>query len=289
MSRYSEMDTYSQAGDWLVGTFRRNPEALLLMAAGCVLLMRSGSSASSKSDGDSNRYATQAYPRSGAEWEGSGGRRGEWEGSGVRRGLSRAAESATDYAENIKDRVSSAAGSYAESVAEFADTARRTVSEHSERWARQASSTVQSGFGHVLREQPLALAVAGLAAGAAVAAAFPRTDIENRTLGGAREALAEAAGKAGEAMLDAAGKAGERLKTEGLKGLAGEVAQTLAGAVGGKADDLRSATTVPQSTSSPGMGSSTSAGTRAPIGSGAGGIGSTGAGGTGGSGGRSTR
>jgi hypothetical protein len=44
MSSHSERDTYSQAGDWLLGTVRRNPEALLLMAAGCCLMMRSSSS-----------------------------------------------------------------------------------------------------------------------------------------------------------------------------------------------------------------------------------------------------
>jgi len=38
---YSETETYSQAGAWLMGTARRNPEALLLLAAGCCLLMRS--------------------------------------------------------------------------------------------------------------------------------------------------------------------------------------------------------------------------------------------------------
>jgi len=43
MSSYSERDTYSQAGDWLLGTVRRNPEALLLMAAGCCLMMRRSS------------------------------------------------------------------------------------------------------------------------------------------------------------------------------------------------------------------------------------------------------
>ena len=29
MSRNSNTDTYSQAGDWLLGTVRRNPEGLL--------------------------------------------------------------------------------------------------------------------------------------------------------------------------------------------------------------------------------------------------------------------
>jgi hypothetical protein len=40
MSRYSDIDTYSQAGDGLAGAARRNPEALLLLAAGACLLMR---------------------------------------------------------------------------------------------------------------------------------------------------------------------------------------------------------------------------------------------------------
>ena len=95
----------------------------------------------------------------------------------------------------------------------------------------------------VLRDQPLAVAVAGLAAGAAVAALFPSTDIEGRTLGGAREALTDAAGKAGEMVLDAAGKAKERLQaaaeergfsSQGLQGLASEVAESFTGTVAGK-------------------------------------------------------
>ena len=44
MSSYSDRDVYSQTGSWLLGTVRRNPEALLLMAAGCCLMMRSRSS-----------------------------------------------------------------------------------------------------------------------------------------------------------------------------------------------------------------------------------------------------
>ena len=31
MSSFLDPDTYSQPGDWLFGTLRRNPEALLLM------------------------------------------------------------------------------------------------------------------------------------------------------------------------------------------------------------------------------------------------------------------
>ena len=32
----------NQTGDWLLDTVQRKPEALLLIAAGCALLMRSG-------------------------------------------------------------------------------------------------------------------------------------------------------------------------------------------------------------------------------------------------------
>ena len=90
----------------------------------------------------------------------------------------------------------------------------------------------------VLRDQPLAVAVAGLAASAAVAALFPSTEMEGRTLGGARAALTGAAGKAGEMVMDAAGKAsrnalsrsaGARPDYEGLQGLANEVAETFTG------------------------------------------------------------
>jgi hypothetical protein len=79
---------------------------------------------------------------------------------------------------------------------------------------------------------------------------------EDRTFGGAREALTEAAGKAGERVMGAAGKAGERLKSaaeergltsEGLKELAGEVADTFTSAVSGKSDEQDAATMVPQS------------------------------------------
>jgi hypothetical protein len=98
----------------------------------------------------------------------------------------------------------------------------------------------------VLREQPLAVAVAGLAAGAAVAALFPSTEIENRALGGAHEKLKEAAERAGEKVRDAAGKAGERLKsaaeergltTEGLKEVASEVAGTFKDAMSGEPEN----------------------------------------------------
>jgi hypothetical protein len=238
MSRYSDTDTYSQAGDWLAGAARRNPEALLLLAAGCCLLMRSRGNSSSRTASRSRYGEVEHGHQSGSGRISSSSARSA---SNVRDGLSRAADSATDYASEIKDRVSETAGAYADSISEFAQDARRNVSERSTRLGRQAQSTLQGGMERVLREQPLAVAVAGLAAGAAVAALFPSTEMEGRTLGGAREALTDAAGKAGEMVMDAAGKAKERLQaaaeergfsSEGLQGLASEVAETFGSSAG---------------------------------------------------------
>ena len=255
MSRYSDIDTYSQAGDWLAGAARRNPEALLLLAAGACLLMRGrGASSSRASSRSPYGEVAQSQQSGSAGMSSSAGR----VSSNLRDGLSRAADTATDYAAQIKDRVSETASAYADSVSEFADDARRSVSERSARLGRQAQSTLQGSMDRVLRDQPLAVAVAGLAAGAAVAALFPSTEMEGRTLGGAREALTGAAGKAGEMVMDAAGKASERLKTaaqerglssEGLQGLANEVAETFTGAVGGKSGDRESASSVAKSSS----------------------------------------
>jgi hypothetical protein len=251
VSNYLEGDTFSQTGAWLTTTARRNPEALLLLAAGCVLLMRSGGSSSSRTptrEQYSDEYQGHA---TGQSYRSAAPKAAAKMGDAI----SRFGETAGEYASDIKERISESAGGYAESVSEFAQDARRSISGQSDRLRRQARSTVQEGMSRVLRQQPLAVAAAGLPAGAVIAAVFPSTRIEKRALGGAHEALAEAASKAGESLMGAAGKAGERLQAaaaergltqDGLTNLAGDVAGTFANAVGGKDDSHRAATTAPQ-------------------------------------------
>jgi hypothetical protein len=253
MSHDTYTDDFSQAGGRLLGAARRNPEALLLLAAGCCLLMRSGGSVF-------RRTSQTRYDDTGHEHRADFRRTSPGAGSSsVREGLSRAADSAADYASDIKDRAADAANSATEAMSDFAQEARRNVSEQTSRLTRQAQSTLESGMNRVLREQPLAVVMAGLAAGAAVAAVFPKTEIEDRTLGPAGESLRQAAGKAAEKVKEAAGKAGERLKsaaeergltTEGLKEVAGEVTDAFTGAVSGKPDDQSRGTTAPQSPAS---------------------------------------
>jgi hypothetical protein len=217
MSKHSNVRSYSQAGDWLAGTARRNPEALLLLAAGCALLMRTRPSSSSRSVIEQQDYRSHT---------------------------------AAEHVSNIGNRVSEKAGDYTESVSQFAQETGRNISEQSDRLMRKAQSTFKAGLGRVLREQPLAVALAGLAAGAAIAAAFPRTDIENRTFGRARDVLTKGAAEAGENLM---GAAADRLQTsaaEAVKNLAADVAGAFASGVTRKSDDQRSAATVPQSPAS---------------------------------------
>jgi hypothetical protein len=248
MTDHSNMQNYTQAGDWLLNTARRNPEALLVLAAGCCLLMRGRSSRNGgrariseyQPDGDRYQVGSPYQQRQHTDSQSEPRKVVSQAGEAV----SRATDAASEYVTNVKQRVTEAAGSYADTVSRYTQDAGRSIYEQSERFTRQAQSTVQETISRVVREQPLAVAAVGLAAGAAIAAIFPSTRIESRTFGGAREALTEAASKAGENLMGAATQAGERLvsaaaqrglSSEGLKNMAGEVAETFSNSITGDA------------------------------------------------------
>ncbi|HEY4405096.1 MAG TPA: hypothetical protein VGN55_10600 [Xanthobacteraceae bacterium] len=242
MSRYQDYEAPVSAGDWVMNTVRRNPEGLLLFAAGCALLMRSGASPLAKS--------FSAYPGTSER-----GRAESMRPSSLRDGVAQAAGGAADYVTDVKDRVVDTASSYADSVSEYAGN----ISDQSARMTRQAQSTLQTGMNRVLREQPLAVAIMGVAAGAAIAAAFPVSDIENQTFGGARDALTDAVSKAGDSLVGAAGAAGDRLKAaaeqrglnqDGIKEIARDVAGSFTSAVTGKPEEPNRSANAQSGTSS---------------------------------------
>lgn len=202
-------DFYSQAADWVVDTARRKPEALLLLAAGCALMMRSGGSVV----GSWTSRADDVYGR--ASWQ-------DETADEARRQSSRAAEGASRYAGDIRDRVTESANAYVSSAADYAQDARRRMTEYTgavrqnlssatDHVSRTAQSAARSAT-DTLREQPLVIAALGLAAGAAVAALFPTTDVERRTLGPAGEALVGAAGAAGRDFMERAARTGEEVR-----------------------------------------------------------------------------
>jgi hypothetical protein len=223
----SASDAYTQAADWLVGTAKRNPEALLVLGAGLALLMRGRGKTSS------SPVVSPSYQPGGAVTGPS---------SGWTDGLSRTADNVSGYAADMKDRV----GVAATAATEYAGSVGRTISSETSRLAEGASSAVQSGAGRVLDAQPLAIAAFGIATGAALAVLIPSTEMESRTFGSTREAIVDAANQVGENLLDAAGAAGERLtqgaaerglNAEGLKDLAHDVGETFASKVSGTPSD----------------------------------------------------
>jgi len=208
------------SADWLIGAIKKNPEGLLLLAAGCALLLRTGNSGSGQRSQNYRGDERSHMQRGGSK---------NWD---VPDGISRVADTARKYASDFSKTVSETAGQYASAAGGYAEDTRRTIMDHSGRIVEQTQSTIE----RIVREQPIAVAIAGLAAGAAVAAAFPATQVERDALGAAGERLSEAATSAGGRLSEAVSATGERLmnvaekrgvNTDSLK----EAARDVAGAV----------------------------------------------------------
>jgi hypothetical protein len=216
MNRQSAM---SNSTDWLLQSIKRNPEGLLLVAAGAALLMRTAGSSKSKA-AESNSFESTATDTV----SGISGMAAE-----TRNRASQFASSASEFASQASDRARNAA--YA-------------AGDKATSMARQTTSTAQGYASRVLEEQPLVVAVAGLAAGAALAAVFPTTEMEQETLGPIGAQVSDAAQRVGDQLKDATAAAGETLKNaarerglskEGLKEVAGEAADAFSSRM--KGDD----------------------------------------------------
>jgi hypothetical protein len=204
-------------GEWMLNAIKRNPEGLLLLAAGAVLMLRTGARASGAAQSMAAAYGQKPETYAGA----------------VRKTF----DAASDAARQTVDT----ATSYASAASDYADKARRVVGEQSERLSRQTQSAASS----ILQNQPLAIVMAGIAAGAAIAAAFPPTEFERDTLGPIGSEMSKATERFGEQLKEATTKAGETLKTaaderglnaEGLREVAGEVADTFKSSIKGSGE-----------------------------------------------------
>lgn len=230
-----DLTSPSGAATWLVDTARRNPEALLVLAAGVALLLRGGRS-SAGSTGLRYRRAAQysgepphdyvadiyeggEYPESGREQPGRI--------DAARESVGEMARDASGYVSGVAEQVYETASSYASSAASYADEQRRYLTRQAYRMSEKT--------GEMLHERPLAVAALGLAAGAAVAAILPPTQVETRTLRPTRDRILETASRTADAMVKAAAEtvthvqeeAAERgLSAEGLKEMARDAGET---------------------------------------------------------------
>jgi hypothetical protein len=245
-------------GERIVNTIKRNPEGLLLLAAGAVLLMRTNASKSSATPMDAYGRGAQASERmedAARQTMDTARSYASSAGDVARRTMDTARSYATSASDAARETVESAK-SYASSASQYASEARRAVGEQSERVARQTRSMAQG----ILQNQPLAIAAAGLAVGAALAAAFPATQLERETLGPTGDQMSKAAERVGDQLKQATMKAGEKLKStaeergldsEGLKEMASEVADTFRISMTGHPEDKdESASSAPGSAGS---------------------------------------
>jgi gas vesicle protein len=205
--------------DWLLRIWKSNPEGLLLLAAGGALLLRSGSSSS----GGAMRSAGPNYSAAASDYTET-----------ARSHVNRAVDDASDYASDLADKAKQATSSYASSAADYTRKTTDALRDQSSRMMDQGTSAID----RIIREQPLVVALSGLAIGAAAAAAFAPTEMEKRTIGPvveqATDQLKKATETAGNKLKEAAEERG--LNAEGLKEVATEVGEAFTPGLGGGPD-----------------------------------------------------
>ena len=108
------MHSDNSGAGWLAGAVKNNPEGLLLLAAGCALLMRSAGGSRSR---DSR---AREYTRNNASQSDAGSR-----GRTVRESLTETAQSAGEYVADVGGSMAETASNYVSSVSNYAEDAAR--------------------------------------------------------------------------------------------------------------------------------------------------------------------
>jgi ElaB/YqjD/DUF883 family membrane-anchored ribosome-binding protein len=117
--------------------------------------------------------------------------------------IGESAQAARERVGETISRASDAVGSAKQRISESAQSARERASQFGQS-ARNQMKRARSGMDYLVHEQPLALAAVGLAIGAVLAAAAPRTRQEDELMGEARDRLAERAQEVGREQIEKA-------------------------------------------------------------------------------------
>jgi hypothetical protein len=222
--------------DWLWPPLKRNPEGLLFLAAGCALLLRRVRSLGRTEQARSDAQEYLGHRESMPDDISHQNRVGEWT-----KEASRIAENAREHAASLSKKMSETAADYADVASEYARDTREKVVDQSRRLAEKG----QAGFQTLMQEQPLAVALVGLVAGAAVAAALPMTIPERRVLGPARQRVYEAAETAGQKITEAAGERLRGAVQERVKKVVHEIGAGIAGEATGAPQQATGSSTAP--------------------------------------------
>jgi ElaB/YqjD/DUF883 family membrane-anchored ribosome-binding protein len=223
--------------DLLARAVRRNPEGLLLLGAGVALLLRRGSSGLKAMTPERSASGMEGLRRAEEEIFADGGPARMREQG--RDAIAQATGAAWDSASAGMQQAKEAAGSYLNTASQYLMSAQDTITQGSSQVKEQAGRALSQG-NDFLREQPLAVAALGMAAGLVIAAVLPSTEAEERVMGPARDRLADSARDAGDRVARATGVAGSELlnavekrgfSRAGVKEMVSEVANSFTGAL----------------------------------------------------------
>jgi len=233
-------DFLRNVGSKLGHQVAENPLPAALIGAGVIWLMMSdgkahngtGNAMSPRRSGDGGGWSDSRYD---TDMEsGSLGEKADWAIRGVKEtaqsaasGLGSAASSLGETATSAYEAVSSTASRTAETVKSAASTvAQSTVA------LEESAVAATRSFVDFAKDQPLVLAGLGLAIGAALGAALPETEAEERLMGDAAEKVKERAQHLAAEQMQIAKQVGEHVVEETAKLVKQEVEQVVAGAVG---------------------------------------------------------
>ena len=189
----------SNGSDFLrnLGTMvRDNPVPVALVGTGLVWLMLSSSRSSRKEyDDEDDLLESYGESRYGAELSEDAGQSAGW-GESARESAREWSESARSSARSVRDRARRLGASARHRVSGTGEQLWQGARDAGDR-ASYYGRRVRRGFFDTLHEQPLVLGALGLAAGAAIGAALPKTEREDEWLGDSRDRLKERAKEAG--------------------------------------------------------------------------------------------
>jgi hypothetical protein len=125
-------------------------------------------------------------------------------GDAVKSGAGRIGETLSDFASSATNAVGQALGTAGEAVTDAAGRVSSTAAEAGKQLSTQSASvkhsasgfagTVQSNLSETFERQPLLVGVLGLAIGAVIATAFPKTQIEEDMVGDQAESMKQKVG-----------------------------------------------------------------------------------------------
>lgn len=225
MTRNYETQSRSKSSSMMTMA-QSNPEALLVIAAGLALMMRSKTRQKSANI-QKTGIARTGYYQNDSRRDGTLDRARDKAAQGMtavestmqnamgsaRQALASTSETASNYASATADT----AREYLDSAKEYAGSAQEYVSDR----MSNAWSTVSAGSDNVMeqvgvmadytdqafRSHPVATAALGMAIGATLATIIPSSRMEDEALADTREAIGEAARSAKDRLYDAADQA----------------------------------------------------------------------------------